>query len=48
MKHVKVLQWVKQKAEPQYYWTKKTGWTKKNMPEEYWKIEEIGEVEEND
>lgn len=48
MSKIKVLKWVKHKAEPQYYWTKKTGWIKKNAPDEYWKIEEIGEVEEND
>jgi hypothetical protein len=48
MGKVKVLKWVKQIAEPQYYWTEKTGWTQKDMPDEYWKIEEIGEIEEND
>lgn len=40
---VKKLQWVKVKAEPEYYWDSKSGWTKKDMPEEYWKIVEIGE-----
>jgi hypothetical protein len=42
-KKVKVLQWVKEKPETEYYWTKETGWTKKDMPEEIWKIKEIGE-----
>ena len=43
-KKVKKLQWVKVKSEPQYYWTKENGWAnKKDMPEEYWKIVEIGE-----
>ena len=40
---VKILEWVKVKSEPEYYWTKETGWTKKDIPEEYWKIVEIGE-----
>jgi hypothetical protein len=35
---------VKEKPEPQYYWTEKTGWTEKKMPDEIWKIKEIGEV----
>ena len=34
MGKVKVLQWVKQIAKPQYYWTEKTGWTQKDMPDE--------------
>jgi len=43
-KKVKILEWVKVKSEPQYYWTKKNGWkNKKDIPEEYWKIVEIGE-----
>ena len=29
MGKVKALKWVKRIAEPQYYWTAKTGWTEK-------------------
>jgi hypothetical protein len=39
---MKIYEWVKQKPEFQYYWTKEKGWVQKEI-EEVWKTIEIGE-----
>jgi hypothetical protein len=40
------FKWVLENPENEYYWTKDTGWTKKDIPDEIWKIVEVKEDKE--
>lgn len=39
----KQFKWVFEKPENSYYWTRETGWTNKDLPDEVWKLVEVEE-----